>query len=657
MELPRLFQASIHALFALHPPNRSHCANFSLTSGRRENHYFTIIFGDDMVFTSPSWVPELPAIPDTVPIPQFLFEEKYGRAPLVASLDAYIDGLSGRRITAQEQKQRVEYLGRSLAKELQWEVNQGTELSKVAAVFALNTIDVPTVNWAIQRLNGVSSPVNAVYNATELAHQLSSAGAKALFTVLPLVEVALKGAKQAGIPRSKIFLCEMSGDDASSYPPDLKTLSQLMEIGKLLPELESIRWDAGQGARQIAFLCYSSGTSGLPKGVMISHRNVIANIIQICTFESKMRHAIGGPDHRDIALGLLPQSHIYGLIVIAHVSMYRGDSVVILPRFDLVQYLSSIQTYKITTLYLVPPIIIAMVKNKQLCSTYNLSSVRMIFTGAAPLGEETATELNKQYPSWALRQGYGMTETCTVVTSSVADDLWFGSSGSILPGFTARILSLSGREVVEYNEPGELLVKSPSIALGYLNNKTATEETYVQLPDGIYLRTGDEVIVRKAPSGNEHFWIVDRIKELIKVKVGNSWLGLESGAPSCSIHESADPFLSQGHQVAPAELEACLLNHPAVADCAVIPIPDDAAGEVPKAYVVKSVSATESEKKLLQEIQEHVAREKATYKHLRGGVEFIDAIPKSPSGKILRRILREMERVGARTQNPSTTKL
>ncbi|KIX10704.1 uncharacterized protein Z518_01788 [Rhinocladiella mackenziei CBS 650.93] len=583
-----------------------------------------------MVFIAPPWVPELPAVPDTVPIPEFLFEEKHGRAPLATSLDPYVDGLSGRRITPQEQKQRVTYLARSLAKELGWEVNQGAELSKVAAVFALNTIDVPTINWAIHRLNGVSSPVNAIYNATELAHQLVGAGAQALFTVLPLLEVALKGAKQAGIRRSKIFICEMPGDDPSTYPPDLKTVFQLVETGKSLPDLPPIKWESGQGAHQIAFLCYSSGTSGLPKGVMISHRNVIANVIQISTFESKMRHALGGSDHRDVALGLLPQSHIYGLVVISHVSMYRGDSVVILPRFDLTHYLSSIQNYAITTLYLVPPIIITMVKNQQLCSTYDLSSVKMIFTGAAPLGEETAKEMNKQYPSWALRQGYGTTETCTVVTSSIPDDLWFGSSGSILPGFVARIISPEGREIVGHDEPGELLVKSPSITLGYLNNETATRETYVELQDGRYMRTGDEVVVRKAPSGNEHFWIVDRIKELIKVK---------------------------GHQVAPAELEACLLTHPAVADCAVIPISDDAAGEVPKAYVVKAVAASDSDPKLRRDIQEHVAKEKADYKRLRGGIEFIDIIPKSPSGKILRRLLRDRERARAQGQDPATAKL
>jgi ribosome assembly protein SQT1 len=194
--------------------------------------------------------------------------------------------------------------------------------------------------------------------------------------------------------------------------------------------------------------------------------------------------------------------------------------VIILPKFDLTDCLTSIQAYKINTLFLVPPIVINIVKNQPLCNKYDLSSVKMIFTGAAPLGKETAEAINKQYPSWAIRQGYGTTETCTVVCSSIPDDIWFGSSGSLLPGYVARVMSPEGQEITEYDEPGELLVRSPTITLGYFKNGTATRETFVELEDGRYMRTGDEVVFRKAPSGNEHIWVVDRIKELIKVKVG-----------------------------------------------------------------------------------------------------------------------------------------
>lgn len=146
---------------------------------------------------------------------------------------------------------------------------------------------------------------------------------------------------------------------------------------------------------------------------------------------------------------------------------------------------------------------------------YNLESVRTIFTGAAPLGFETAEELQKQYPKWKIKQGYGMTETATVVLATAAHDIWFGSSGSLYPAVEAKLLSIEGTEITGYNQPGELVVKTPSAVLGYLNNPEATRETF---QDG-WVRTGDEAVVRLSPNGTEHVFIVDRIKELIKVKV------------------------------------------------------------------------------------------------------------------------------------------
>lgn len=471
-----------------------------------------------MPFTPPEWVPKCPEIPDTLSIPDFMFDEKHGRAPIAESMDPYVCGLTGKKYSAKQQKENYVYLARALAKEFGWKVNEGTEFDKVCGIFALNTIDVMTLNWAIHRLNGVSSPANAAYSADEVRHQLANSGSKYLFTVMPLLETALAGAKKAGLDRSKVYLLSVPGDDTSKYPKDMKTFDQLLEEGKKLPELEPLKWEKGQGARQTAFLCYSSGTSGLPKGVMISHRNVIANTMQFSLFTLPWRKS-QGKNYKDVALGLLPQSHIYGLIVISHVGTWNGDSVIVLPKFDLSNYLNSIQKYKINTLYIVPPIIIQMVKQKDLCAKYNLSSVKTIFTGAAPLGSETAEELANQYPHWKIRQGYGLTETCTVVSSTEPNDIWFGSSGSLLPGYKARVMTIEGNEVTGYDQPGELLVQSPSVVLGYLKNDKATKETFVDLDDGRYMRTGDEVVFKKAPSGNEHVWIVDRIKELIKVKV------------------------------------------------------------------------------------------------------------------------------------------
>ncbi|GAM38805.1 hypothetical protein TCE0_033f09841 [Talaromyces pinophilus] len=539
-----------------------------------------------MVFYPPPWVPKLPGVPDTVSIPDFLFDEQHGRRPLNKSWDPFTCGLSGRTRSAQEHKTRVDHLARALNREFGWKVNEGTEYDKVISVFAFNTIDIMTVNWAVHRNNGISSPVNSVYNADELVYQLTNSGSKGIFTVLPLLQTALTAARKVGIPKERIYLCEMPDITTvgMEMPSGFKTLSQLILQGASLPPIESLEWTVGQGARQTAFLCYSSGTSGQPKGVMISHRNVIANILQIRTYDQIERDK-NGPDYQEVALGLLPQSHIYGLIVICHVSVYRGDQVIVLPKFDIQQYLNSISKFKINVLYIVPPIIISMVKNKHLLTKFDLSSVKSIFTAAAPLGKEVAQEIVDQYPDWKVRQAYGLTETCTAVTLSSPHDIWFGSSGSLLPGCEAKLMTAEGNEITGYNQPGELWIKSPSVVLGYLKNAVATKETFVEEAEGRFMRTGDEAMFRKAPSGNEHVWIVDRMKELIKVK---------------------------GMQVAPAELEACLLEHPAVADCAVIAAPDHWAGEVPKAYVVRSnhVALQESEVKTRREIRKYVEGKK-----------------------------------------------
>ncbi|PQE05573.1 putative phenylacetyl- ligase protein [Rutstroemia sp. NJR-2017a BBW] len=579
-----------------------------------------------MVFSTPSWVKSAPLNPpDDVPISQFMLNEKHGRVSLRESRNPFTCGISGKTYTASEQVQRVEHLARALSKEFGWQPNAGTEWDKVAAIFSFNTIDYMTLAYAIHELGGIATPANAAYSSEELHFQLKSSGAKAIFTCIPLLETTLTAAKAAGIKNDRVYILEMPKQFTGDKQVPYKTVDDLIASGVNLPKLESLRWEKGQGARQTAYLCYSSGTSGLPKGVMISHQNVITNVLQLRAFEKAERDT--WDEKNEVALGLLPLSHIYGLVVIAQGTTYRGDGVIILPKFELQSYLQTVQNHKINTLYLVPPIIIQMVNNQSLCSKFDLSSVRGLFTGAAPLGKETAEDLQKIYPSWKLRQGYGLTETCTVVCMTSVSDIWLGSCGSLIPEFKAKLMSIDGTEVTGYNQPGELVVQSKSVVLGYLNNEKANKETFIEDMDGNgrWMRTGDEAEIRKSPSGNEHIFIVDRIKELIKVK---------------------------GMQVAPAELEAHILSHPAVSDCAVIPVPDDAAGEVPKAFVVKSASVGLEENDIMvkRDIAKHVEKYKARHKWLKGGVEFIDAIPKSPSGKILRRLLRDKEREARRAK-------
>ncbi|KAB5529064.1 phenylacetyl-ligase [Coniochaeta sp. 2T2.1] len=575
-----------------------------------------------MVFHSPSWVPDLPLEPpDSIPIAQFMSEEVYGRCPPSQSRNPFTCGLTGKTYSVSELFQRSEHLARAISKRLNWQPYEGTCWDKVVGIFALNSIDYITAAYGVHRLSGIVTTANAVYSAAELEHHLRSSGTQVLITCVPLLETALQAAKAAGFPSSRIFLLEISGSPVNEAS-GLATIDDLISEGKGLPALEPLQWVKGQGARQPAFLCYSSGTSGLPKAVMISHKNIIANVLQHSAYESVGR-AQKGVSCQTV-LGILPFSHIYALIVAAHTATYRGDEVIVLPKYEFEGFLAAVERFRISLLIVVPPMIIQMLRGKEVCKKYDLGSVRFVFSGAAPLGEETMKELEQLIPTCTVAQAYGMTETSVVVSAPSEHDVVKRTAGSLLPRFKAKLMDFDGKEVTGYNIPGELLIQGPSVTLGYLNNAKATAETFVHDDDGRWIRTGDEAIFELAPSGNEHLVIVDRIKELIKVK---------------------------GHQVAPAELEAHLLTHPAVADCAVIQIPDERSGEVPKAFVVKAPDyLSKPDVEVAQTLDAYVAEHKAPYKWLKGGVEFLHVIPKSPSGKILRRLLRDRERDERRSQ-------
>ncbi|KAK1837570.1 AMP-binding enzyme [Colletotrichum chrysophilum] len=237
---------------------------------------------------------------------------------------------------------------------------------------------------------------------------------------------------------------------------------------------------------------------------------------------------------------------------------------------------------------------------------FNLTSVKYVYSSAAPLGAETVQKLKDQYPRWDIGQGY----VCT--TSQV--DVNFGSSGSLVPLARAKIIDLdTGAEITKYDCPGELLVQSPTVSLGYLSNDDANEETFVSSHDGRWVRTGDKALFRTAPSGHEHMFVVGRIKELIKVK---------------------------GYQVAPAELEALILTHKAISDCAVVGVPHEEAGEVPMAYVVRSVGCDEiTSETIVSEILQLIKETKPRHKWIRGGITFVHEIPRNSRGKILRQQL------------------
>ena len=443
-------------------------------------------------------------------------------------------------------------------------------------------MEVPTAIWAAHLLGGTVTGMNPAYTASEVEHQLKETSAICLFTCKALLKVAEPACKATN---ARIIVIDGEARGHTSF-------DEVMQAGKDMPELARLVLKPGEGATRLAFLSFSSGTTGKPKGVMISHRNVIANTIQIKEF-----YGINLPE-KAIALGLLPFYHIYGLVVILHAEMLMGNTVVLMPAFDLEKFLDAMTAYKLTKLFLVPPLVVRLTKDPSVAKRGRpLASVTELFCGAAPLAPQLMNDMRKICHEGALfRQGYGMTETCTVTLITHHDDVWDGSVGSCVPDVYLRLMTPEGKEVTEYDTPGELWVKGPNVTLGYYKNKSATDECYV---DG-WLRTGDEAVVRVSPGGKEHFFIVDRLKELIKVK---------------------------GLQVAPAELEAALLDHPAVADAAVIGIADERAGELPKAFVV--LHAGEKKDKATREsILKSIEETKANFKWIKGGLEFLDIIPK-----------------------------
>jgi acyl-CoA synthetase (AMP-forming)/AMP-acid ligase II len=345
----------------------------------------------------------------------------------------------------------------------------------------------------------------------------------------------------------------------------------------------------------LVVLPYSSGTTGLSKGVMLTHYNLVANILQ---------SAVVMPLHEsDTVLGALPFFHIYGQTVIMNLGLYSGATTVTVPRFDLEQCLGLLQKHRISYANIVPPIALALAKHPAV-DKYDLSALRTLFSGAAPLGEDLA-QLCGQRLNCRTIQGYGLTETSPVThaTRAMGPSLKLSGIGPPLPNTEAKVVDLVGGSELGPNQEGEICIRGPQVMKGYLNRPEAT----AAMIDGEgWLHTGDIGYA----DADGCFFVVDRLKELIKYK---------------------------GLQIAPAELEAVLLAHPSVADAAVIPVADEAAGQIPKAYVVLKGQAT------AEDLMGFVAERVAPYKKLRL-VEFTEQIPKSASGKILRRVLIDRER-------------
>ncbi|GLB37767.1 putative AMP-binding enzyme C-terminal domain [Lyophyllum shimeji] len=548
-----------------------------------------------------------------------------------ASTPAFVDAESRTVLTRAQTK----HFALCLAYGLKHHLDVNAKRGDVVLVFSQNSLSWPVALFGSVAAGLRCTLANSAYTPKELAFQYSDSGARLLFTSEEGLATVLAMFKLLGVDaaeaRRRIVVLEAALEWAGgpSMPRTalgrgLKTLADLLSLGKVQ---EEERFD-GRDTHETVYLCYSSGTTGKPKGVETTHQNVIAVLEIVKTTFPKL--SVG----TDSVLGILPFYHIYGAVKLVHFPWTSGTPVVIQPRFDPEKFCAAIERYKITHALIVPPVLVVMARHPAV-DKYDISSLKSLFSGAAPLGAALVKQVTERVQrrkggkgEFTILQGYGLTETSpTTHLLPVPDAIRkVGSIGVLLPNLQARLLvdgDGNGDVEAKEGEPGELWIRGPTIMKGYLNNPAATKDSIT--PDG-WFKTGD-IAVR---DNEGYYYIVDRRKELIKYK---------------------------GFQVPPAELESLLLTHPDIADVAVIGVYSaKEATELPRAYVVHAHPEqvkTEAAKAAFQQAVRKWTKERvARHKQLRGGVVVIDVIPKSAAGKILRRELRERAKTELAGRDP-----
>ncbi len=512
-----------------------------------------------MTFTSPLPSVSLPALPLT---PYTL--ELAGR---LAGKAAFIDGATGRTMTYGEFEDAVRRQAGG------W-LESGLAKGEVVAVMAPNCPEYGVTFHAVALAGGVLTTVNPTYTSGEVHHQLVDSGATRLVTIPAFLDTATAAIADSAVKEVYVI------GEADGY-------ASIASLHSAAPLAEQVPVDLDD----VVVLPYSSGTTGLAKGVMLTHRNLVANIEQTLGTVA-MRED-------DAFVAVLPFFHIYGMQVLMNTGLRAGATIVTMARFDLEQFLALHGEYGLTRAFVAPPMVVALAKHP-VVDNYDLSALRWILSGAAPLSSELAIECGERLGCEVV-QGYGMTELSPVSHATPSGMFKPGSVGVTVPNTEVNIVDPATQSLLGVDEDGEVWVRGPQVMKGYWNNESATKNT---IDDDGWLHTGDIGHI----DADGHLFIVDRLKELIKYK---------------------------GFQVAPAELEAMLLTHPRIADAAVIGLPDEEAGEIPAAYVVLK----QGQDATAADIQGFVAERIASYKQVRK-LTFVDAIPKSASGKILRRVLR-----------------
>jgi acyl-CoA synthetase (AMP-forming)/AMP-acid ligase II len=516
-----------------------------------------------MIFRSPQPPLDIPEVALT----PFLLEKAARRGDKAA----LIEGPTGRTISYGALADGVCRTAAGLAA-------RGFGKGDVFGIYSPNVPEYAIAFHGVSLAGGVNTTINPLYTVPEVTQQLQDCSARYLVTVPPCAEKAVQAARDAGVSEVFVF------GEADGCTP----FTSLLGSGTDVPSIEV------DPREDLVVLPYSSGTTGLPKGVMLTHYNLVANLLQ-----SAAVLELGEPD---TTLGLLPFFHIYGMTVIMNLGLFCGATIVTMPRFDLEQCLAAIEKYRVTYANVVPPIVLALAKSP-VVDKYDLGSLAAVFSGAAPLSESLAMAASARL-GCTVCQGYGLTETSPVTHATRLDPRpKLGGIGVPIPNTESKIVDITdGRELGPLQE-GEICIRGPQVMKGYLNRPDATR---AMIDEDGWLHSGDIGYA----DADGCFFVVDRLKELIKYK---------------------------GLQIAPAEIEAVLLAHPAIADAAVVPMDNEEAGEVPKAFVVVRGDITP------EQIMAYVAERVAPYKKVRA-VEIIDQIPKSPSGKILRRVLVARER-------------
>src|SRR4051794_1641351 len=515
---------------------------------------------------------ELPPVETpTTPIWQTVLADAPGRG----DHPALIDGITGQTISYAQLAHMVERMAAGLAE-------IGVEPGDVIALHSPNTVLYPVVLYGASRAGATVTTLSALATAKDMATQLADSGATLVVTVGALLPVALEAAGER-----PVWTC----DRVEGHP----SVQDLLAATGPVPDVPV------DAAEDVAVLPYSSGTTALPKGVMLTHASIGVNLAQVDAVHTMT------PEDRIIAV--LPFFHIYGMTALMNLPLRKGATVVVLPRFDLVQFLDVLERYRITRAHVAPPVVLALAKHPAV-EGRDFSALGFVLSAAAPLDGELARAAARRLNT-EIGQGYGMTELSPgthLVPDGRAVEAPAGSIGRLVPSTEARLVSLQTGQDVGPGEEGEIWIRGPQRMKGYFGRP---EETDTLIDADGWLHTGDIGTV------DENGWwhVVDRVKELIKHK---------------------------GYQVAPAELEAVLLSSPDVADAAVIGIYDERGDEVPKAFVVRAPGSTATEEDVLA----YTAAHTAPYKRVRR-VEFIDAVPKAASGKILRRELRAREREAA----------